>query len=775
MREAADTFGGGGLPASRGRLLPDGDLSSDLLSLLGVAAHQVRVPELRGTIVERPRVAAALASTTTPVVSVVAGAGYGKTIALQQHVRADARTSIWASVRGHHHDPNALARLLAAAFLVVAPDRDLCAAVADPHPSAERVVAAFDAMLRALPGPFVMVVDDAHLVTEPAAYDLADHLLDLVPAGSQVFLLGRSVPAARLARRLAGGHAEEVGADTLAFTPVEAAELLAVGPPPVDRRLAEGDAGPALGWPVGLRFAALDLARRPEGAAGRTPTPGARHLAVYVHEELLDGLAAEDRHLVRCSAVLERPTGEGVDALLATTGSGERLDAIARAGLLVLAPAAGDPGPRYEPAFRAVLLDDLRSADPVEHDRLFRCAVAWHLERGDGAAAVRHAMALGDRGLVAEVIVGQLGAVLLRGEVSVLAGWLGWFGPEEQRTDPLLALAAGWLALMTDRGGDLARWLAHTERLHRPGPCPDGTESFELACAVLRMVAGVGGVRATIAHADAVLAAGPGAGPFLAVAAHQRAVCCYLAGDVADAREAFGSAEFAARAAPSMHVLTMSHLALGALRRGDHADAQALLARCADEIAEASLADYPIMCVSYSAQAYAHALRGDAARSVACADRALAMVEDLSTVFHRGASTALLALADAALVRQDARGAAVHLAAAEVRLRHEPDAAVLHEWAVDLHRRIGLLAAVPGAAELTPAELRVLEQLASHRSLGEIGEALYVSRNTVKSHTLSIYRKLSVAGRSQAVEAARALGLIDRAVEDRKPTGGLRV
>jgi DNA-binding CsgD family transcriptional regulator len=60
----------------------------------------------------------------------------------------------------------------------------------------------------------------------------------------------------------------------------------------------------------------------------------------------------------------------------------------------------------------------------------------------------------------------------------------------------------------------------------------------------------------------------------------------------------------------------------------------------------------------------------------------------------------------------------------------------------------------------TVAERRVLELLPTHAPLQEIAETLFVSRNTVKSHTLSIYRKLDVSSRSEAVTKARALGLL---------------
>jgi LuxR family maltose regulon positive regulatory protein len=66
-----------------------------------------------------------------------------------------------------------------------------------------------------------------------------------------------------------------------------------------------------------------------------------------------------------------------------------------------------------------------------------------------------------------------------------------------------------------------------------------------------------------------------------------------------------------------------------------------------------------------------------------------------------------------------------------------------------------------GASALTEAELRVLRLLPTNLSLGEMATRLFVSRNTVKSHAASIYRKLGASNRSQAVEAAAAAGLVE--------------
>ena len=66
-----------------------------------------------------------------------------------------------------------------------------------------------------------------------------------------------------------------------------------------------------------------------------------------------------------------------------------------------------------------------------------------------------------------------------------------------------------------------------------------------------------------------------------------------------------------------------------------------------------------------------------------------------------------------------------------------------------------------GASSLTVAELRVLPLLATHLSFPEIGAELFLSPNTVKSQAISLYRKLGVSSRSQAVAKSRELDLLE--------------
>jgi LuxR family maltose regulon positive regulatory protein len=62
--------------------------------------------------------------------------------------------------------------------------------------------------------------------------------------------------------------------------------------------------------------------------------------------------------------------------------------------------------------------------------------------------------------------------------------------------------------------------------------------------------------------------------------------------------------------------------------------------------------------------------------------------------------------------------------------------------------------------DLTDREISILRALAGPLSQREIGRELYLSINTVKGYTKSLYRKLSVSSRGDAVERSRELGII---------------
>jgi LuxR family maltose regulon positive regulatory protein len=153
------------------------------------------------------------------------------------------------------------------------------------------------------------------------------------------------------------------------------------------------------------------------------------------------------------------------------------------------------------------------------------------------------------------------------------------------------------------------------------------------------------------------------------------------------------------------------------------------------------------------------------ARLHACdADKVVAQrVATIDRIIRQGVPTfyALLSdllLGELFLERGDLAEAARRMHAGLVHLKSWPDAGILGPRLQRLRERLEQLRLLE---PLTPAERRVLELLPTQLSLNEIAARLWVSTNTVRTHVRSIFRKLEVHSRSEAVERARQFELFD--------------
>ena len=108
----------------------------------------------------------------------------------------------------------------------------------------------------------------------------------------------------------------------------------------------------------------------------------------------------------------------------------------------------------------------------------------------------------------------------------------------------------------------------------------------------------------------------------------------------------------------------------------------------------------------------------------------------------------------------------------EELLRRFPDPGTLADEQEKIAKAIHAAAGEVGrgVVPLTTAELRVLRYLPTHLSFQAIAEELFVSRNTVKTQAIAIYRKLGVSSRGDAVVARRLeLGLLEDSSRDDRP------
>ena len=161
------------------------------------------------------------------IVSVVAPAGYGKTTVLAQLAAGLPGRVAWVTVDGSHNDAIVLLAYVAAALdRVESVPPSVFDHVGAPDVPLRDVMAELLGALAEPTEPILLVIDDAHLVHDPAALQVLTALVEHLPSRIRVILAGREAPALPFPRWLAEEVILRLGPADLAMTDEEATRLL---------------------------------------------------------------------------------------------------------------------------------------------------------------------------------------------------------------------------------------------------------------------------------------------------------------------------------------------------------------------------------------------------------------------------------------------------------------------------------------------------------------------------------------------------------------------
>jgi LuxR family maltose regulon positive regulatory protein len=218
----------------------------------------------------------------------------------------------------------------------------------------------------------------------------------------------------------------------------------------------------------------------------------------------------------------------------------------------------------------------------------------------------------------------------------------------------------------------------------------------------------------------------------------------------------------AAAGNPDAVVLSESELALLAMDRGRWAEAAERVEFALAAVDEARMHDYATSVLAFAAAARLAVHRGDLEGANREVTRAMRARPSLTFALPFLAVRLRLQLAKVYWAMADSSAARHLLREIDDILLHRPALGALLEEVSELRQVLTSSAqgGATGGSPLTPAELRLLPYLQTHLTIREIGERLFVSRNTVSSQFSSIYRKLGVSSRSDAVKQATATGLL---------------
>ena len=423
-------------------------------------------PRLPSALVERPhlleRLDAALAHKITLL---VAPAGFGKTTVIGQWLHdRQAKPLGWVSLDSGDNDLFRFWRSIITACQTFQPDLGrgtlaLLSEATQPPFVAQPPQMALTLLLNEFaqqPQDGRLVLDDYHVIEEPAIHETLTFFLDHLPTTLHILLLSRSEPPLPLLRWRARGELAELHAADLRFTPEETAAFTqqAFSAPLSDAVLKQLDAS-LQGWAAGLRLLSLSLAgQRSQREVERALTSLGEQTGVsspyrplldYFVTEILNAQPPELQHFLLQTSALGHLSGPLCDAVTSAEGSATRLEAIAQAGLFL--EALNGAGGWY--CFHALFAEALRREaarhlGEAELRALLLRASRWYEQHGQMKEAVEAALRAHDFERAALLIE----RADMDGEISeqyTVRRWLESMPEAILRAHPMLC----WLAALS--------------------------------------------------------------------------------------------------------------------------------------------------------------------------------------------------------------------------------------------------------------------------------------------------------------------------------------
>jgi LuxR family transcriptional regulator, maltose regulon positive regulatory protein len=790
-----------------------------------VLQSKITPPPLLRWALSRPRIDRRLAAAARRPVTLLTGPpGAGKTMALASWAAAEPGPIAWVTLDEHDNRP------LVFWSYVIAALRHSGVAVPATVWAPERDTAFYDglsmrlaAAIVACGAPVFLVLDDLHLVTDHRSIDALALLLRNARPGLHLVVGSRSDPLLPLHRYRLAGEMTEIRADELAFRRSEAESIFAHHGLSLSVESLGALMERTQGWAAVLRLAAISMQDHhdPELFVKELVAEDGA-VAGYLVDEVLNGQPADTRDVLLRTSILDQVNAEIAVELAGDPAARTAFEALAHADGIV-APV-GHGWYRYHPLLGEVMRLKLQHESPGLVSDLHRRAARWLRRDGALVEAVRHAAAIEDWRLAAQIIVDEFGVsqVLAPGEENPLADAL-----RDMPQDTAWAQSRPWLlhaALSLARGADAAAAdaLAAAERTLGEQVAPGSEIPARVTAEIIRLAlhsrAGeFHAAAAAAAQAESLLGSVPedlmtGHPELPADVLASRGIAQFWAGlfDQAAATLGAGTAAADNRGARAR---CQGYLALLDALRGQLGSAAELathaiggpsgasggLAGCAATVALAlvhversELAGARIALRQANDGLHVHpdrligAVACLAAARVFVAERRTTQALEMIQRARRGA--ALPAWLECRLARAESQAQAATGVGGPATPAARPAGAGTGPGAADAHRRLDTRAGADGAArtvtggergprvtrpparalpgqvivaeDLTERERAVLLCVSQMFNTAEVAEEMCVSVNTVKSHLKSIFRKLAVTSRSEAVRRARRLELI---------------
>ncbi|NRS50597.1 LuxR C-terminal-related transcriptional regulator [Brevibacillus sp. HB2.2] len=395
-----------------------------------------------------------------------APAGSGKTTLVSEWLASGDRPFAWISMDEGDNDPARFFTYLFTALQNIGPNigSGIYPLFHSPQPlPIELMISTLLHEIIAIPNPFVLVLDDYHVLKTGPLDDAISFLLERMPRQMHLVIATREEPRLPIARLRVRNQLNEVRASDLRFTYSEAAEFLekVMGLELLPENIALLEARTE-GWIAGLQLAALSIKEQIDVTTFLSTFSGSHHFILdYLVDEVLTKQSASTQAFLLHTSILDRLSGPLCDAVFSQSemcsGSGqETLEFLERANLFIVPLDSERRWYRYHHLFADLLRQRLRqrfSSTIGECERilaeLHTRASIWYEDNGFEMEAFHHAVVANDLSRAARLVEGERMPLLFRGGVVPVLNWLESLPREELDVRPALWVMYASALLMT--------------------------------------------------------------------------------------------------------------------------------------------------------------------------------------------------------------------------------------------------------------------------------------------------------------------------------------
>ncbi len=617
----------------------------------------------------------------------------------------------------------------------------------------------------------VLLLDDYHVIQHEAIHAGIGFLLEHVPGNHHFVIASRSEPPLPLARLRARGSLSEIDPEQLGFSEPEAEYLLnevhqlGLAVNTVSRLHQRTE-----GWAAGLYLAALSLRDRRDAdelIAGFSA--GDRRIVDYLVGEVLNQQPDAILRFLLCTSVLERFCAPLCEAVTGAGGAREMLDRVERSNYFLIPLDPRREWYRYHHLFAELLRHELERREPGASVELRRRAGRWLADAGMISEAVPHMVAAGDLDEAADLIAAY-GAAFATGErgigraLTVMTEWFDALPAEYVVADARLCVGRSGVALALGRQDEILPWLDRAEQA--PNHRLDRDPTFASRATVRRAAAWqlLGDVRLSRELAEQVMPLDGSLRDHALAGSVLGATARWLGDDAMAVDFLTRAGQLGRERDPVAAVAAYGHLALIAADHNDWQTCDVNVKTALDVIAESELQEYWMGSFAHLAKGRLLGKQRRPSEAQAELTRAVILARRGGGVV--GLAYVLVTVAEARRELGDRHSAIALVREARELSAHAPEPGTLVPRLLDKAERSLRLVSEPHGSrlaiveELTAREAAVLSLLPTGLSAREIGQELGVSRNTVKTHSKNLYRKLGATGRRQAVARGRELGLL---------------